>query len=68
MGGVGVVFLIKLKNYRHMKRYMKPECEITEVSMKNMVMLSLSKGEADPDYEGGGDVKVVNFADEEMEF
>lgn len=53
-----------------MKRYMKPECEITEVSMKNMVMLSLSlsDGPADPDYAGGGDVKVVNFADEEMEF
>lgn len=52
-----------------MKRYMKPECEITEVSMKNMVMLSLSDGRpADPNYEGGGDVKVVNFADEEMEF
>lgn len=46
-----------------MKRYIKPETEITTVSMKQMVMLSLSESPAKTDVPC--DAKVVDFAEEQ---
>ncbi len=46
-----------------MKKYIKPEMEICVVSMKNMVMLSLSETPADPTKPC--DVKAVDFAEEQ---
>ena len=47
-----------------MKRYIKPELEITEVKAQTM-LISISQTPADKDYEGGGDAKAINFADED---
>ncbi len=46
-----------------MKRYIKPEMEITMVAMKQMVMLTLSETPADPGKPC--DVKAVDFAEEQ---
>ena len=52
-----------------MKKYIKPELEITAVKAQAMLnSISMTTDPADPDYTGGGDAKRIDFASDDNDF